>query len=87
MDFVENGPEIDDDDDLGVPKEAVYKSHSSDVDNILEHLMENAHARLDAAHKIEADAAHTFTLLEQSLEDQRERKLLKRQGRKRMNIL
>ena len=61
--FMQNGREIDDDDDLGVPIEAVYKSHSSDVVNILEHVMEKAHARLDAARQTEADAAHTFALL------------------------
>ena len=35
--FVQNGQEHDnDEDDLGVPKDEVYKSHSSDIDDAVE---------------------------------------------------
>jgi chromosome segregation ATPase len=61
----------DDDDDLGAPKAAVYKSHSSDIIDVLTNLLTKAQTQLDAARKAETNAAHNFALLKQSLEDQK----------------
>ena len=49
MSFVQN--EREDDDDLGAPKAAVYKSHSSDLIDVLTNLLMKAQAQLDAARK------------------------------------
>ena len=66
MMFMQSDQEIvDDDDGLVAPKEAVHKSHISDVVDILENLLEKAQAQLDAASKTVADAAHHVASLEQ----------------------
>merc|ERR1719343_2002473 len=56
--------------DIGAPDAAVYKSHSGDIVETLQDLMDKAQAQLAAARKKEATAAHNFQMLKLSLEDQ-----------------
>jgi len=62
--------QTDDDDDLGAPDAAAYKSQSSSIVDILEDMKEKAEAELAEARKSEGGAAHNFAMLKQSLEDQ-----------------
>merc|ERR1719163_2416347 len=62
--------QTDDDDDLGAPDAAAYKSHSSSIVDILEDMKEKSEAELSEARKAEGSAAHNFAMLKQSLEDQ-----------------
>merc|ERR1719251_277286 len=56
--------------DVGAPDAAVYKSHSGDIVDTLQDLMDKAQAQLAAARKKEATAMHDFQMLKLSLEDQ-----------------
>merc|ERR1719412_1891722 len=56
--------------DIGAPDAAVYKSHSGDIVDTLQDLMDKAQAQLAAARKKEANAMHAFQMLKLSLEDQ-----------------
>merc|ERR1719288_71032 len=56
--------------DIGAPDAAVYKSHSGDIVDTLQDLMDKAQAQLAAARKKEANAIHDFQMLKLSLEDQ-----------------
>merc|ERR1719458_1414194 len=56
--------------DVGAPDAAVYKSHSGDIVDTLQDLMDKAQAQLAAARKKEANALHAFQMLKLSLEDQ-----------------
>merc|ERR1719210_211126 len=56
--------------DAGAPDAAVYKSHSGDIVDTLQDLMDKAQAQLAAARKKEANAIHDFQILKLSLEDQ-----------------
>jgi len=62
--------QTDDDDDLGAPDPAAYKSKSSSIIDILEDMKEKAEAELSEARKAEGSAAHNFAMLKQSLDDQ-----------------
>jgi len=59
-----------DDDQLGAPEAAVYKTHSSNIVDVLEDLKEKAEEQLAALRKAETTAKHNFEMLKQSLEDQ-----------------
>jgi len=59
-----------DDEDLGAPAAAVYKSHSSSIFDILEDLKEKAEGQLSDLRKAESEAKHNYEMLAQSLEDQ-----------------
>merc|ERR1719386_230316 len=59
-----------DDDAEGAPAAAVYKTHSSNIFDVLEDLKEKAEGELSALRKAESNAAHNFAMLKQSLEDQ-----------------
>jgi hypothetical protein len=60
----------DEDDDVGAPAAAVYKTHSTDIVGVLEDLKEKAEGELSDARKAESNAAHNYAMLKQSLEDQ-----------------
>jgi len=59
-----------DDDVVGAPAAAVYKTHSTNIFDVLEDLKEKAEGELSALRKAESNAAHNFAMLKQSLDDQ-----------------
>merc|ERR1719389_959655 len=59
-----------DEDDLGAPAAATYKSHSSGIIDVLEDLKEKAESELAEARKAESSTKHNFAMMKQSLEDQ-----------------
>jgi len=59
-----------DDELLGAPAAAVYKSHSSGVFDVLEDMKEKAEGQLAELRKAEASTKHNFNMLKQSLTDQ-----------------
>jgi len=58
-----------DDDDLGAPAAAVYKTHSSNILDTLEDMKEKAEEQLSATRKAETNTRHNFDMLKQSLDD------------------
>ena len=60
----------DDVSDLSAPAAAAYVSHSSDIVDVLNGLLDKAEAQLDETRHADLNAAHNFALLKQSLEDQ-----------------
>jgi len=65
------GSSSDDADDLfGAPAATVYKSHSSNILDVLEDLKEKAEEELSSLRKAETNAKHNFEMLKQSLDDQ-----------------
>merc|ERR1719510_2930762 len=60
----------DDDMDLAAPAAATYKTHSTGILDVLEDLKEKAEGQLSDLRKAEANNAHNFAMLKQSLEDQ-----------------
>merc|ERR1719487_506587 len=54
----------------GAPAPEAYKSHSSNIIDVLTDLKQKAEVQLDEARKEEINAKHNFDLLKQSLEDQ-----------------
>merc|ERR1719359_567796 len=61
-----------DDEELGAPAPAAYKTHSGGIVETLEDLKEKAEAELAAAQKAEKNSQHNFDMLKQSLEDKME---------------
>jgi hypothetical protein len=61
-----------DDDDFGAPAAAVYKTHSSNIFDVLEDMKEKAEGQLSDLRKAETNARHNFDMLKQSLTDQTE---------------
>jgi len=59
-----------DDQELGAPAAAVYKSHSSGIFDVLEDLKEKAEGQLAELRKAEATTKHNFNMLKQSLNDE-----------------
>merc|ERR1740115_367063 len=59
-----------DDEELGAPAAAVYKSHSSSIFDVLEDMKEKAEGQLAELHKAESTTKHNFNMLAQSLEDE-----------------
>merc|ERR1712032_359656 len=59
----------DDDDSAGAPAATVYKSHSANIMETLEKLLEQAEQELADARKTETQNLHNFEMLKQSLED------------------
>merc|ERR1712127_633964 len=59
-----------DDEELGAPAAAVYKSHSSSIFDVLEDMKEKAEGQLAELRKAESTTKHNFNMLKQSLEDQ-----------------
>eukprot|EP00928_Gymnodinium_smaydae_P089789 TRINITY_DN736_c0_g1_i1.p1 TRINITY_DN736_c0_g1~~TRINITY_DN736_c0_g1_i1.p1 ORF type:complete len:689 (+),score=254.58 TRINITY_DN736_c0_g1_i1:1481-3547(+) len=60
----------DAEDALGAPAAAVYESHSGNIVDTLEGLLEKAQGQLADAREKETTALHNFQLLEQGLKDQ-----------------
>merc|ERR1719174_3642654 len=61
-----------DDEELGAPAAATYKSHSSSIFDVLEDLKEKAEGQLAELRKAESGAKHNYNMLKQSLTDQME---------------
>merc|ERR1740129_786653 len=59
-----------DDDELGSPAAAAYKTHSGNILDVLEDLKEKAEGQLSDLRKAEVNTRHNFDMLKQSLEDQ-----------------
>merc|ERR1719171_683812 len=59
-----------DENELGAPAAATYKTHSTSIVDVLEDLKEKAEAELSDLRKAEANSAHNFAMLKQSLEMQ-----------------
>jgi len=59
-----------DDEELGAPAAAVYKSHSSSIFDVLEDLKEKAEGQLGDLRKAESTTKHNYNMLKQSLEDE-----------------
>jgi len=57
-------------DDPGAPDPAAYKSHSTNILDVLEDMKEKAEEQLATLRKEETNTKHNFNLLKQSLEDQ-----------------
>merc|ERR1719325_516601 len=60
----------DDQEELGAPAAAVYKSHSTGIVDVLEDMKEKAEGSLSDLRKEETSTKHNFEMLKQSLEDQ-----------------
>jgi len=58
------------DEELGAPAAAVYKSKSGGIFDILEDMKEKAEGQLSDLRKAESTTKHNFNMLKQSLEDQ-----------------
>jgi len=65
----QHGAEADDE-ELGAPAAAVYKSHSSSIFDVLEDMKEKAEGQLADLRKAESTTKHNYNMLKQSLEDQ-----------------
>merc|ERR1719159_1816159 len=61
-----------DDEELGAPAPAAYKTHSGGIVETLEDLKEKAEGELADAQKAEKNSQHNFDMLKQSLEDKME---------------
>jgi len=59
----------DNDEELGAPDPAAYKSQSGGIVDVLNGLLEEAEAQLDKARKTETNSLHNFELLKLELED------------------
>merc|ERR1712086_191315 len=59
-----------DDEELGAPAAAVYKSHSGSIFDILEDMKEKAEGQLADLRKAESTTKHNYNMLKQSLDDQ-----------------
>jgi chromosome segregation ATPase len=59
-----------DEQEPGAPAAALYKTHSSNIVDVLEDLKEKAEAELADLRKAEGSSKHNFNMLKQSLEDQ-----------------
>merc|ERR1719181_1753833 len=61
-----------DDEEMGAPAAAVFKSHSNSVFDVLEDMKEKAEGQLAELRKAESTTKHNYNILKQSLEDQME---------------
>jgi len=59
-----------DDADVGAPAAAAYKTHSSNIVEVLENMKEKAEGQLGDLRTAETNAQHNYNMLKQSLEDQ-----------------
>merc|ERR1719512_404819 len=57
-------------DEMGAPAGAVYESHSGNIVDTLEELVDKANGQLDALRNKEASSKQEFEMLRQSLEDE-----------------
>lgn len=69
--LVQSRQEADSDEgDLGAPAAAVYKTHSTNIFDVLQDMQEKAMTQLSKLRRAEVNARHNFNMLKQSLEDQ-----------------
>merc|ERR1719393_751411 len=61
-----------DDEELGAPAAAVYKTHSGSIFDVLADMKEKAEGQLNDLRKAESTAKHNYNMLKQSLEDEME---------------
>merc|ERR1719174_3326421 len=66
----QSGSDSEDDDELGAPAAATYKSQSGSIVDVLEDMKEKAEGQLGDLRKAEASTKHNFNMLKQSLTDQ-----------------
>merc|ERR1719379_1905365 len=59
-----------DDEELGAPAAAVYKTHSGSIFDVLEDMKEKAEGQLNDLRKAESTATHNYNMLKQSLTDE-----------------
>merc|ERR1719379_2683394 len=59
-----------DDEELGAPAAAVYKTHSTSIFDVLEDMKEKAEGQLADLRKAESNAKHQHNMLKQSLTDE-----------------
>jgi len=59
-----------DEEELGAPAAAVYKSHSGGIFDVLEDMKEKAEGQLNDLRKAESTSKHNYNMLKQSLEDE-----------------
>merc|ERR1719265_1497661 len=59
-----------DDEELGAPAAATYKTHSTNILEVLEDMKEKAEEQLSSLRKAETQAKQNYNMLRQSLEDQ-----------------
>merc|ERR1719281_126749 len=59
-----------DDEELGAPAAAVYKTHSGSIFDVLEDMKEKAEGQLNDLRKAESTSKHNYNMLKQSLEDE-----------------
>jgi len=59
-----------DDEELGAPAAAVYKTHSTSIFDVLEDMKEKAETQLADLRKAESNTKHQYNMLKQSLEDE-----------------
>merc|ERR1719145_551643 len=64
------GKDSSDEDSLGAPAAATYKSQSGGIVDTLEDLKEKAEGELSEARKAESSAKHNYEMMKQSLDDQ-----------------
>eukprot|EP00403_Amphidinium_massartii_P026043 CAMPEP_0178402504 /NCGR_PEP_ID=MMETSP0689_2-20121128/16877_1 /TAXON_ID=160604 /ORGANISM="Amphidinium massartii, Strain CS-259" /LENGTH=699 /DNA_ID=CAMNT_0020023409 /DNA_START=30 /DNA_END=2129 /DNA_ORIENTATION=- len=60
----------DDDEELGAPAAAIYKTHSSNILDVLEDMKDKAEEELANLRKAEMESAHGYDVLKQSLTDE-----------------
>merc|ERR1719352_1943683 len=60
----------EDDSEFGAPAASSYKSHSSNIIEVLEDLKEKAEEELAGLRKAESSTKHNYLMLKQSLDDQ-----------------
>lgn len=68
--MVQSRQSAGDEEDSDAPAPAAYKSHSSNILDVLEDLKEKAEEELADLRKAESSAKHNYEMLKQSLEDQ-----------------
>jgi len=66
----QQGSSDDEDSEFGAPAASAYKSHSSNIIDVLDDLKEKAEEELADLRKAEASTKHNYQMLKQSLEDQ-----------------
>merc|ERR1719414_2670804 len=59
-----------DDDEVGAPAAAVYKTHSTNILDVLSDLKDKAEGQLSDLRKAESNEKHNYNMLKQSLDDQ-----------------
>jgi len=59
------------DEEMGAPAAATYKTHSTNILDVLEDLKEKAEGQLSDLRKAEVNTRHNFNMLTQSLQDQK----------------